>query len=268
MGCPYGVNRRKNFRRRGKTASTKMDEQEELAALQELQHRIEKARAVMESDPHHDLNFGQVMSVISMFGQRLEDEDMLSNWDYYLDISEEQREAELPGRERRQWNALLCAEKIVGFWSYAVIEEYLPVIREYLFDDERFEDYKSYLSNIDLQAIIESTKLGVLLREPFKSPNYRFIGDELTNILRKEREVSKPVYQATNAYGAIETILGVAIRDELNCFDATKIYQDHWCGDWYHIPSVIWASYTFAGLPEKYYSPFDDPQARREFWTW
>ena len=102
-----------------------MDEQEELATLQELQHRIEKARAVMENDPHHDLNFGQVMSVLSMFGQRLEendgDEEVSLDCDYCLDISEEQKAAELPGRERRQWNALLCAEKIVGFWSYPVV---------------------------------------------------------------------------------------------------------------------------------------------------
>ena len=143
----------------------------------------------------------------------------------------------------------------------------MPDIEEYLFDEYWFEEYKIYLSNIDLRDEIESAKLGVLLQEPFDSPTH-LPSDVLSDMLSTQIRVSKSLYQATSAYGVIETALGVAITDELNCFDATKIYPDQWHGEWYCIPSVIWASRVFAGFPNNRYGPLDDAQARREFWTW
>ncbi|BCM91926.1 hypothetical protein IAD21_03804 [Abditibacteriota bacterium] len=225
----------------------------------ELRRRIERARPTVEQDTHHELSYGHVMSILSMFGPRLEEGVLSAQQAQKLGISPARHRAALRGWQRRAWNALLCAEKILPLWSVDVVKPYLSP-----------EDV-IVLQRQDLKHRILDAKMSVLLQQPFPISIPEFSGDNLTSAVYNQVRVLIPVYQASESYSVIERVLFVAGGDELNTFDVHRTYPSRWVDDdqdWYGVPSAIWASYTFAGSAEGDYAPIDDAQKRREFWLW
>ncbi|BCM91911.1 hypothetical protein IAD21_03789 [Abditibacteriota bacterium] len=220
-----------------------MDEQEELAAYAEMQHRVQEARTIVERNIDHDLSFGRVMSILSMFGNRSRQEVLV-----------EDRESALLGWQRRAWNALLCGERISVFWSLTTLQEYLS--------RKEVED----LRKIDFQQLISKSKRAVILQSEPPIPDLNPTGDDLVYQLSEQSKVSRDVLQAARAYRTLEWAMIIAYTDESNIFDPTITYPEEWNGDWEEVPMAIRASYVVAGRPTGDY--LDDPQARREFWLW
>ena len=229
---------------------------EELNTYDELRRRIAQARLVMENDPNHELKFNQVMFVTSVFGTRLQEKTLAQPWPDDIRLGQAQEKAALLGRDRRRWNALLCAEKVATLWSLPAIEPYLH------------PKYLEEVRNIDLWRDLQKAKEKVLLREPSDFPNFRPNGDNLVYSLHSQAVQSVPIYQSSYAYRNVEWALVIAWADEFNVYDASKTYQEQWNGNWDGVPSVIYASYTWAGVPNGNSFPLNDSQHRKEFWNW
>ncbi len=74
-----------------------------------LQKRIKEAKAALKADNNGDLPFAHAMRVFATFGPYIDVSPLY--YDKPLEVSEET----LLGWQRRSWNAILCAEKVLPF---------------------------------------------------------------------------------------------------------------------------------------------------------
>ncbi|BCM91924.1 hypothetical protein IAD21_03802 [Abditibacteriota bacterium] len=233
-----------------------MTEQEELS---ELRRRVEQARLTVEEDAAHDLSYGHVMAILSMYGPRLEHDIISVEQARELGINPEEHRAGLIGWKRRAWNALLCAEKILPLWSVEVVEPYLS------------PKSVQQLRHLSLKDLIVESKIAVLLEERLPIRNFEPSVDDLSYRLVKPSQTSHRISQAVTTYGTIWKILFIVSTDEFNVFDPERKYSETWEDDdvdWMGAPSAIRASYAFAGRAGGRYGNLNDPDARREFWLW
>ncbi|RYX85918.1 hypothetical protein EON83_03955 [bacterium] len=234
-----------------------MDEQ---ALFVEQKRRVEQARLALEQDANGDLSYRHVMSILAMYGPPLENGVINAKWGQKLGVAPAENQASLRGWQRRSWNALLCAEKVLPLWSFDTIK---PHLNQHGVDA---------LGRLNLGNHIVDAKVAVLLEEEFSVPDFRPGGESLVCELADQSKASVLVYQASGAYWSIEQILILIRIDKEPPFATDRIYPEKWEDDddvdWGQYPPAIYTSCAIAGESNSANSPLNDIHARRQFWLW
>ena len=223
-----------------------------LYSEEELHRRCAQVRAELLDSAEGRLNFGQVMSVLSVYGKKPNE----YGDPYSPDASEEEKALALQGRQRRRWNAVLCGEKIVHLWSFELVQEYLSHRRA---EQLRFFDPHRHL---------RQAKHAVRNNEEFPIVDFDPSPDDVSYALYEIKKTSVPIYQAVSTYSTIWHILFTVSADDLNIFDVELHYPPIWSGEYTGNLSIIRASYAYGGMNYPNLVPLNDPHLLREFWLW
>lgn len=207
----------------------------------ELQKRLKAAKVALRENEKGALPFPYAMRVFATFGPYLDVTPLY--FDKPLEVSEET----LLGWQRRSWNGILCAEKVLPFWIANPLTE----------------------SNIvdELNRAKEIVKNGKPIRRQFiwrLQPDYDEINGEFL-----QKPQSADLARAATAFLAAEDAINFTFHDVESPFELDIDYEDPNVHNYepQRNPNVFWASLVFAGGKEWNF-PFEDNKARRKFWQW
>lgn len=213
----------------------------ELNHWEELQRRLNEARTALETSQRGELEVSHVMRIVATFGPRLDTIAFRRG-----ELKQYPLES-IKGWQRRAWNAILCAEKVLPIWLKA---EVMPsnvekVLRE---------------AHQVVRSGIPPTQYNLLELEP-SSDDVGFIGC------------------ADGAYQVAGLAIGTAIWDGPNNLDIQFTYQDpdEIGYDPMDVPNVVYAVRVYAGDYDAGHDEVEigeyvvwrgSNEARREFWLW
>lgn len=203
----------------------------------ELQKRVKEANAVVNANATCNLEFAHVMLILATFGPYSNIPTL------YREGIQQMPESALLGWQRRAWNAILCAEKVIPLWTELSRVE--SNMNELLIKGRFIVQNETPLSQDSKLHLIPS----------LDDVSYQFQYPQEENPLRR----------ALTAYYIVESAINTINRDVENEFELHTNYDESRMGDWWTIPNVIDTSLVLSG---GYSYPNQYNQARKEFWLW
>lgn len=219
-----------------------MSESTDQERWKQLQVRLKEAHTALKANEHHDLTFPYVMRILATFGPRLHIPLVESEQAHF-------EQAALRGWQRRAWNALLCAEKVLPLWT-------------------RVSPVPLYMSPSDI--LNQAKKIVRMGTPPSRKWNVVLIPDsDGINTRFPYHESTPQIACAVTAHFVIEHALGTIRNDIDEEFNLNLSYADESMGcDSWQSPTAIYASWAVGGIEGFPNYPFLDDQARGEFWLW
>lgn len=218
-----------------------MSEPTDQERWQQLQIRVKEAHFALEASKDGDLPFPHAMRVMATFGPYLDVEAFMRN-----DFSK----AALVGWQRRSWNGILCAEKVLPFWTEAGLVE-SNVLKEL----EKAREVVKRASPTAKKQVFEL------------SPSYLTVESEFS-------PTSSPELQrALWAYLTAEFAVQFTYTDVESPFELDIDYEDPEVHNYepQRNPCMFYASIAVGGYIGGYQDwtcSYEDKKAKRKFWLW